>query len=307
MSFFEKVLIIDDSALAREMVARAIGDLADVVTAETGKAGLVALLEQKPSLVLLDLKLPDIDGMKICQAIKADSRTRDIPVLLITGEETDADSEAAAFAAGAADFIRKPMHPAVVRARVKLQLELDLRARALSAANIELQRLASIDTLTGCMNRNHFITTAEQELSRMRRHDFAVTVAILDLDHFKQVNDTFGHAAGDEVLRGAAGCMRDLVRHEDSVGRLGGEEFGILLPVSDVAGARNVLSRVQERLGDLRFDGAPSAFGVSASIGLAEVYHKDTKIEEALKRADDALYEAKRSGRNRICIASAGY
>ncbi len=146
MSFFEKVLVIDDSAIAREMIARAIGDLAHVIMAETGKAGLVKLLDERPTLVLLDVKLPDIDGMKVCRAIKADSRTRDIPVLLLTGEDTDADSETRAFEAGAADFIRKPMHPAVVRARVKLQLELDLRARALNAANIELQRLASIDT-----------------------------------------------------------------------------------------------------------------------------------------------------------------
>ena len=305
MSFFEKVLVIDDSAIAREMIARAIGDLAHVIMAETGKAGLVKLLDERPTLVLLDVKLPDIDGMKVCRAIKADSRTRDIPVLLLTGEDTDADSETRAFEAGAADFIRKPMHPAVVRARVKLQLELDLRARALNAANIELQRLASIDTLTGCMNRNHFISTADQELSRMRRHDYAVTAALLDLDHFKQVNDTYGHAAGDEVLQQAAQCIREIVRHEDSVGRLGGEEFGILLPVSDVEGAQRVLGRIQEGLARVRFDGAPDDFSISASIGITEVYHGDMKIEDALRRADAALYDAKRSGRDRICVAQA--
>lgn len=303
MSFFEKVLIIDDSPIARELAARAIGDVADVIMAETGKSGLVKLLEERPTLVLLDVKLPDIDGMKVCRAIKADSRTKHIPVLLITGEETDADTETKAFEAGAADFIRKPMHPSVVRARVKLQLELDLRARALNAANIELQRLASIDTLTGCMNRNHFLATADQELSRMRRHDYAVTTAVLDLDHFKNVNDTYGHAAGDEVLQQAAQVLREIVRHEDSVGRLGGEEFGILLPVSDTSGACTVLGRVQEAFAGVRFSGAPKDFTLSASIGISEVYHRDAKIEDALKRADVALYDAKRGGRNRICVS----
>ncbi len=139
----------------------------------------------------------------------------------------------------------------------------------------------------------------------MRRHDYAVTAALLDLDHFKQVNDTYGHAAGDEVLQQAAQCIREIVRHEDSVGRLGGEEFGILLPVSDVEGAQRVLGRIQEGLARVRFDGAPDDFSISASIGITEVYHGDMKIEDALRRADAALYDAKRSGRDRICVAQA--
>ncbi|WP_262691348.1 GGDEF domain-containing response regulator [Kordiimonas aestuarii] len=304
MAFEEKVLVIDDSAIVLEMIERTIGDIVEVITASTGKAGLVKLLEHKPTLVLLDVKLPDIDGMKVCKAIKADNRTKHVPVLLITGEETDADAEAAAFATGAADFIRKPMHPAVVRARVKLQLELEMRAHALNAVNIELQRLASTDMLTGCLNRNYFINSADAELSRMKRHDFAVCVAILDLDHFKNVNDSFGHAAGDEVLRLAAACMKDAVRHEDTVGRLGGEEFAILLPVADAGGALIVLERLRERLSELRYQGTRPDYSVTTSIGLAEVYHRDLKIEDALQRADEALYRAKREGRNRICVAN---
>lgn len=303
MSAAEKILVIDDNPVILELFKKMFGGMADVVTAPNGKIGLIKVLETSPTLVVLDIRLPDIDGLKVCRAIKADHRTKHIPVILITGEETTEEAESAGFAAGAADYICKPLKPAVMQARVKTQLDLCLREGALVKANAELQRLVSVDLLTACLNRHYFLGIADAELSRMRRHGYAVTVAMLDIDHFKSVNDTYGHAAGDDVLRAVGACMKDCVRHEDNVGRMGGEEFAILLPVADAEGAQTVLERMRERIEALSFEFAGRAFNITASLGIAEVYESDMKIEDALKRADKALYDAKKEGRNRIVIA----
>ncbi|WP_417457398.1 diguanylate cyclase [Kordiimonas sp.] len=303
MSATEKILVIDDSPVILELLKKIIGGMADVITAPNGKIGLIKALESKPKLIVLDIRLPDIDGLKMCRAIKADHRTKHIPVILITGEETTEEAESDGFAAGAADYICKPLKPAVVQARIKTQLDLYLRAEALVKANSELQRMVSIDMLTTCLNRHYFLGIADAELSRMRRHGYAVTVAMLDIDHFKAINDTYGHAAGDDVLRAVGACMKECVRHEDSVGRMGGEEFAILLPVSDADGAMTVLDRMRERLAALSFDFAGRSFGMTVSLGIAEVFESDLKIEDALKRADKALYQAKEGGRNRIVVA----
>ncbi len=303
MSATEKILVIDDSPVILELLKKIIGGMADVITAPNGKIGLIKALESKPKLIVLDIRLPDIDGLKMCRAIKADHRTKHIPVILITGEETTEEAESDGFAAGAADYICKPLKPAVVQARIKTQLDLYLREEALVKANSELQRMVSIDMLTTCLNRHYFLGIADAELSRMRRHGYAVTVAMLDIDHFKAINDTYGHAAGDDVLRAVGACMKECVRHEDSVGRMGGEEFAILLPVSDADGAMTVLDRMRERLAALSFDFAGRSFGMTVSLGIAEVFESDLKIEDALKRADKALYQAKEGGRNRIVVA----
>ncbi|WP_417461955.1 diguanylate cyclase [Kordiimonas sp.] len=303
MSATEKILVIDDNPVILELLRKIIGGTAEVVTAQNGKIGLIKALENKPTLIVLDIRLPDIDGLKVCRAIKADHRTKHIPVILITGEGTTEEAESIGFAAGAADYICKPLKPAVVRARIKTQLDLYLREEALIKANVELQRLVSVDLLTTCLNRHYFLGIADAELSRMRRHGYAVTVAMLDIDHFKSVNDSYGHAAGDDVLRAVGACMKECVRHEDNVGRMGGEEFAILLPVADAEGALTVLERMRERLEALSFEFAGRNFGVTASLGIAEVYESDLKIEDALKRADKALYQAKEGGRNRIVVA----
>ncbi|WP_417450276.1 diguanylate cyclase [Kordiimonas sp.] len=303
MGFHEKILVIDDSAIVLEMIERSVGDMADVITAQTGKTGLLRLLEEKPTVILLDVKLPDIDGLKLCRAIKADSRTKHVPVLLITGEDTGADAEATAFGAGAADFIRKPMHPAVVRARVKLQLDLEMRTLALNAANVELQRLASLDTLTGCLNRPYFISAADAELSRMKRHRYPVSIAVLDLDHLEHIGEAYGRAVGEEVLRGGATCMKQSLRQEDSLARLGSGEFGVLLPVAGAEGAKRVLTRMCERLHSLQIKGMDPDVGLSVSIGLAEVHLDDMHVEDTIARASAALSLARKAGPGTLRVA----
>ena len=165
----------------------------------------------------------------------------------------------------------------------------------------QLRRLATTDSLTGLWNRRHFIDTVRNEILRARRHDTPLTVAIIDCDHFKRVNDTYGHGAGDEVLRTLARTARRQLREIDVIGRLGGEEFALALVNTAMDGARLVAERLRETVANIEVESADgSQVGVTVSIGLAELATQEEDITQLLNRADKALYAAKESGRNRV-------
>ncbi|WP_286828422.1 MULTISPECIES: GGDEF domain-containing response regulator [Kordiimonas] len=297
-----KILIIDDLEIMRTMLSGIAKEFGEVVTAATGKDGLIAALEHKPTLILLDVVLPDIDGFKVCEALKKDYRTQDIPVVLVTGMEKDEDAESKGLTMGAADYILKPIKVPVVRARIQTQLTLAEKSKALEEANKELTHLAMTDALTGCFNRRYFMNAADMELSRMKRHGYPVVVAMIDVDHFKRINDQYGHEVGDEVLSVVAKCCDETVRYEDTLGRLGGEEFAVLLPVADAEGAYGVLERLRQTVSDLTFPNVPD-LRVTVSIGIAELTGEDMSIDAGIKRADEAMYKAKKAGRNKVEIA----
>lgn len=163
----------------------------------------------------------------------------------------------------------------------------------------KLRRLATIDTLTGCLNRRSFQDRGKDELERSRRQGSALSILMLDLDHFKAINDSRGHGAGDRMLRRFAEVCREVLRSPDSFGRLGGEEFGILLPDTDPRGAQTVAERIRARISELDVEYEEDRISCTVSIGIAPVVHGDATISEAIRRADAALYEAKAAGRNR--------
>ena len=288
------ILVIEDSDVMREMLRATLTDLGEIVTAENGKSGLEKALELVPALILLDIVLPDIDGFTVCEGLKKDERTKHIPVIVMTGLDS-VKAELKGLALGAADFVRKPFVPEVVRARVATQLEL-VKTRE------KLVYMAMVDPLTDCYNRRHFMNAAEMEMSRRKRHSYDLVVAVLDVDHFKAVNDTYGHEAGDLVLKEIANCCKDTVRYEDTLGRIGGEEFAVLLPEADVDGAYAVLERLRENVGQIKFVHNDKPFNVTVSIGMTEVEQFDGAINTALERADKALYKAKRGGRDAVII-----
>lgn len=290
----KKILVIEDSELMREMLSATIGELGDVVLAEDGKTGLKMALSEEPHLILLDVVLPDIDGFRVCEGLKKDERTKHIPVIVMTGLNS-AKAEIKGLNMGAVDFFLKPFEPEIVRARVNTQLEL-------ITAREELIQMAMVDSLTNCFNRRHFMNTGDMEISRRKRHGYGLVVAAVDVDHFKPVNDTYGHEAGDLVLQEIADCLKDTVRYEDTVGRIGGEEFAVLLPESDSRGAYSVLERVRENISGIEFVHNGQPFNVTVSIGLTEVEYTDVSINDSLRRADLALYDAKKSGRDRVVI-----
>jgi len=176
--------------------------------------------------------------------------------------------------------------------------------RLLREANVELERLARTDPLTGLANRRHFMEELESEVERAQRYGRPLSVVLLDLDHFKRVNDTYGHAAGDDVLRGAARALKSVCRDVDVAARLGGEELALILPETDVVGARTVAERVRERIAGQSHT-APSGerFTVTASLGVATARDDTRTGEDLLHASDEALYKAKDDGRNRVVTA----
>jgi diguanylate cyclase (GGDEF)-like protein len=168
-----------------------------------------------------------------------------------------------------------------------------------------LERLATCDDLTGLANRRQFLAALEREMERVRRYQRSLCVAIVDVDHFKSVNDGHGHAAGDQVLRALADVLAATVRDVDAVGRLGGEEFGLMLPESDLSSAVKVAERVRQAVAAMTLDVEGESLGVTVSVGLAQTT-PDCDMKGLLARADAALYTAKRNGRNRV-IAQSGH
>ncbi len=173
----------------------------------------------------------------------------------------------------------------------------------LHRTNIELTRLATTDPMTGVYNRRHFFVLAEREFARVRRHKIPATVLMIDIDHFKRVNDTYGHAVGDRAIMGTMALAKQLFRHEDVLGRIGGEEFSILMPETAPDDALVVAERVCDAVRNARIEVCGTSFSTTVSIGVSGVNPTDATIEDALKRADEALYVAKRSGRDRVELA----
>lgn len=192
-----------------------------------------------------------------------------------------------------------------VTAREEAVAELQRATTQLEAVNEELELLANTDGLTGLTNRRRFMEVTGREVERADRYQRPVSLLLLDLDHFKRVNDTHGHAAGDDVLRGTADALRSVCRDLDVAGRLGGEELAVVLPETDAAGAMTLAERLRRQIGDAEYeapDGAP--FQVTASIGVATVGPRARTAEALLQRADEALYEAKDQGRNRVVVSA---
>ncbi len=290
-------MVDDDSTVIlslRKMMAAAGRSL----FATTGAQALVSAAQQKPDLILLDIELPDMDGLEVCRALKADSETSDIPVLVITSH-TELGFEEKVFAAGAADYIAKPLIPAVVTARVKIHL-------GYRNALAQLSGLAYKDGLTGLNNRRSFDERFSQEWRRAQRQLQPLSLLMIDIDEFKKYNDAFGHQQGDVCLKSVAGALAaGLRRPADFVARYGGEEFAVVLPETSSEGAAVMAEQLLRTVEALGLAHARDAMRptVTVSVGHAtfEPRRDDTeptRASDLIRAADSALYQAKRSGRN---------
>lgn len=319
------ILVVDDSVDSRNLIQRFLeqeGHRHFLMAGSVPEAlrRLAADAPQPPmpvELILMDLQLPEIDGIEGCRRIGGDPRLRDIPVIVVTGS-VDSQHLPAAFQAGAVDYIAKPINPLELGARVRsvlrLKREMDQRKEReaelieatyrLAAAKSELQRLSSLDGLTGITNRRRFDEQLEIEWKRATRDGAPLSVILGDIDHFKAYNDHYGHLAGDDCLKRVASALRDAVqRPGDLVARYGGEEFIAILPGTDSAGARAVAATMRSGVEDLGVDHAasPTASRVTCSLGVATVVPDEGLPSAALvAAADEALYESKKSGRNRV-------
>jgi len=309
-----RILVVDDSRTQLDWLVQVLlRDGYDVVTAANGREAIVKARTQAPDLVLLDMILPDMDGLEVLRLVKARPDERFLPVIILS-VKSDVDTKVEGLRIGADDFIAKPFAEAEILARCAAMLRIKLLQDQLRATRRSLEEQSVTDGLTGLKNRRFFDERLPEEFRRAQRYSDPVSLMMIDLDHFKEVNDRYGHQMGDVVLRDAAAAIKASVRDPDICSRYGGEEFAVILPKTHLGGALTVAERVWRGLRDQVYRQEVPAVGqatvaevrVTASVGLAIFPSRDIVTAELLvKFADEALYQAKRSGRNNICLYQA--
>ena len=295
------ILLVEDSPVTLRTYAGALSRRGyDVSTAGSVEEGRAALAARMPDIVLLDIFLPRISGFELLTELRASPRTTKLPVILISGL-SDKDHIVEGLSRGANDYVTKPIVMPVLVARIEALLRTSSLIRQLETQADMLNKLAAFDELTSLYNRRALFHALETELTRTKRYQHSLSVLMIDVDHFKLINDRLGHAAGDAVLRELAQRFRDCLRVMDAVGRYGGEEFCVVLPETNLLGAIRAGERVRSVVGDQPFEimGAPLQVTVSIGVSAYTPVPADA-APDLLAQADSALLEAKRTGRNRV-------
>ena len=301
------VLLIDQSdQAASSLVCFLKTQQAQLLRADSGEQALEMLLEHDVALVLADITQPGMDGYDIARWVRDNSRTRDIPVILLSSGAWDQASIERAHAAGAIDYLSKPVSESVLSSKVAVLLELDRNRRRLRQAishidslKDQLQRQAVTDHLTGLNNRSGFKAAFRMAMERARRARKSVALMFIDLDHFKRINDTLGHGVGDFLLTAVAQRLRECVRSYDIVSRIGGDEFSVVLDaLDDAAGAAHIAGNILTALRmPFRLEDGMQVT-ISASIGIASYPECSDDIDLLMQAAGVAMYQAKSDGRN---------
>jgi diguanylate cyclase (GGDEF)-like protein len=308
-----KILVVDDSRAQREALAAVLrAEGYEVVEARDAREALKLAKSSPPDLVLLDMILPDMDGREVLRLIKPPpERDQFLPVIILS-VKGDVNTKVEGLRLGADDFLVKGVEEPEIIARVGVMLRIKSLQERLHDMQRKLEEQSVTDSLTSLKNRRFFDERLHEEFQRAQRYGDYLSLIMVDLDHFKQVNDRFGHPAGDGVLKESAALIRGSLRDPDICARYGGEEFAVILPKTHMSGALAVGERIWRAIGAKEFpvggDGTTAlrTIRVTASIGVAFYPSKDIVSSELLLRfADQALYEAKRQGRNNICLYQA--
>ncbi|MEA5509070.1 diguanylate cyclase [Crocosphaera sp. UHCC 0190] len=283
----------------------------------TGTQALERVKIAKPDLILLDLMMPEMNGLEVCKILKSDEITQDIPIIFLTASNED-NHLLQAFESGAVDYVIKPFKSPELLARVKIHLELKRTKDELKKAYEEMKIIASTDELTGIANRRTIFNIGQQEFERSQRYNAHFSLLMIDIDYFKIINDTYGHDIGDEALKMVVNTTLQCLRKVDHLGRLetqqepseklghlgrlGGEEFVVILPETPLEGATLAAKRVCHAVSQQGLQIQDKTVKITVSIGVSTFSHNDIRIDDVLKRADLALYEAKEKGRNQVAI-----
>lgn len=290
------LLIVDDEKQNRLLLTELFGTTYKIIQAKNGVQALEKARQHRPDLILLDVLMPEMDGMGVLRELKRDDATRLIPVIFITALDSATDEENG-LNLGAVDYISKPFHPPIVRVRVRNQLQLVHQQRL-------LKQLASLDGLTGIPNRRQFDATLLKKWHRCQRNQQPLSLIVADVDFFKKYNDALGHAAGDRVLQEVAATLRQAARRPgDLVARYGGEEFVLLLPETDATSAQALAEGLQQLLHSKALPHPDSSLGpwLTMSMGGNTIVPSTTALDpEFFALADAALYRAKHQGRNQV-------
>jgi two-component system cell cycle response regulator len=302
-----RILIAEDDPVSRRMLQAFLLKWGyDVISAADGLEALRILEgDGAPSLAVLDWMMPGMEGPEVCKRIRQHKGRTYIYVLLLTAR-TQKDDLLRGLESGADDYLTKPFDSQELRARLHVGLRiLDLQ-RSLIETREELRFRATHDALTGIVNRGVILEELGREHSRRSREGGSLGILMVDLDHFKQVNDTWGHLGGDAVLKEASRRMTESVRPYDIVGRYGGEEFLIVIPSTDAEGTVRLAERIREKIESQPVTLGSNAIRITASFGAAVCNDENPEeLQTLLRRADEALYSAKRHGRNRVELAPA--
>ena len=294
-----KILIVDDEPLNIEVMSGTLEELGDIMFATTGDEAVELAVREKPDIIILDVMMPDTDGYQVCRQLKETTGTENIPVIFATAMSDDTD-EAKGFEAGAVDYVTKPIVAPVVLARVRNHLQLK-RYRDY------LETIAFIDGLTGVPNRRSFDQHIRAEWQRATRSNTELSLLLIDIDHFKQYNDTYGHQAGDACLTLVAKALSSSVhRPGDQVARYGGEEFVCVLPTTNLEGATQIGATLREAVNFLKIPHKSSSVcgHVTISVGGAMVTpDQSIEIGDLISAADANLYKAKQQGRDRVIMS----
>ena len=302
-----RALIADDDRGTTAVLSKTLQRWGmDIAVANDGNAAWELLRSgEGPSLAIIDWMMPGLDGPALCRRIRGDAGLSHMYVILLTGRDQRADV-VAGLDAGAVAYVVTPFDVDELRERVHvglrvltLQERLAERIAELQIAKDDMNKAVSTDALTQVASRRRWLEAASVEFSRFQRYDRPLGIVMADLDFFKRVNDTFGHDIGDTVLRQFSDILRAQCRQSDLVGRMGGEEFCVLLPEASVEAAEEVARRIVETCHTASVSSLKGPVAFTCSIGVTEAWPVDQSIDDVLRRADRALYAAKQNGRNR--------
>ncbi|AKE62722.1 GGDEF/response regulator receiver domain protein [Microcystis aeruginosa NIES-2549] len=296
------VLVVDDVSKNLELAVEILDSAGyETACASSFQQAIERVKTANPDLILLDLIMPKKRGLELCRRLKSDNLYAHIPIIFVTDSKEKEDI-INAFNSGALDYITKPFHSWELLARVKIHLELKKTQEELKNINSQLEKLVRTDSLTGVNNRREILALGEKEWQRCHRYHRYFSVLVIDIDHFKHINDTFGHVLGDKTLITIAGAIKNCLRQVDSFGRFGGEEFVAILPETNLEDAGTLARRICQVINQLNLEIDRQKVRVTASIGVATFSPQDNNLETVIERADRAMFAAKNQGRNRVSL-----
>jgi len=297
------ILVIEDSEPVRKEIIQTLKDysLASYYhEAGDGIDALRILLEIKMDIIICDVVMPRLDGFRLLSMVRAREDLRHIPVIFLTARD-DRGSKLRGLEQGASDYITKPFDAAEMVARVRIHLQIKRLQEELRQANEQLKLVSHTDHLTGLFNRRYLMDILDRELSRVKRNGGVLSLMILDIDHFKEINDRYGHQGGDIILAEVSSLFRQELRVYDTAARYGGDEFVAVIPNASLPEATAVAERVRRAIERTRFSDTLEGVLLTVSIGISVYPFPGMEtVEDLIREADGALYRAKASGRNRV-------
>ncbi len=300
------ILLVEDNPVSRKIVEKTLVKAGhDVTTAGTGREALALFKKTFFPIVLTDWVMPEVDGLELCRIIRNTSSEGYVYILLLTARDSK-DDIVTGLKAGADDYLNKPISPPELIARLNTGLRVLELEKSLKTANEEIRALSITDPLTGCLNRGYMNEHLPEEIKRSKRYNRPLVLIMCDIDHFKRVNDTYGHQAGDLVLTEFAKQIRKTLREDiDWVVRYGGEEFLVVLPETEFRGGCGTAERLRTTISMAELRARKHKIKITASFGVIgfDPAGADDKItmDDMIARADEYLYQAKAEGRNRVC------